>query len=98
MCFTASRGSSIAHLYGSGVSFEALSAGEGSDSGREIAQPFARQFLDRDHFDEVGCTQTAALASGAGGRQDMIWAGRVIARSFRTEGSEEHATRVADFG
>ncbi len=67
------------------------------DGGGETPEGIGGQLLDGDYFDEVGRGEAAANASRAGGRQDMIGAGGVIAGRFGTRWAEEHAARVLNF-
>ncbi len=56
------------------------------------------ELLDGDYLHEVGDGETAADARGAGGGQDVIGTGGVIAGGFRTVGADEDAAGMTDAG
>jgi len=56
------------------------------------------QFLDRDYLQIVGDTEASALAGGAGGGEDVIGAGGVIAGRFGAVEADEYAAGVQHSG
>ena len=66
--------------------------------GGQFAESGLGQFLDRDYFQVVGDGESAVLAGGSAGGEDVIGAGGVVARGFGAVWTDKHAAGMMDAG
>ena len=78
-----------AHLDRCGVRGQSFGARERHDRRRQPREARRRHALHRHHAHEVGRAQAAAEARGAGGRQHVVRAGRVVAGRLRGVRADE---------
>ena len=96
----AGRASSFSQANGDGlgVGGEALGIGEGHRGGADIGE---RGTVERDPggaLEEIIYRQARGEAGGAGGGQDMVGAGDVVANGLRAVGAQENGAGMADIG
>src|SRR5258706_12615610 len=93
---TASRGASllIPNLHRARVRFQSFRARQRRDRGRKRGESLRRQFLHRNHFDEIRGRQSPADSRNARGRQHVIRTTGIIARCFGTMRAKEDTASV----